>query len=303
MKKATVIINPKSGSDKALSLRSIIEEKFLTHFDKVEFKITEKAGDAEIFAREAAPETDAIVSVGGDGTLGEIATGLKDSPRTVPIAIIPAGTGNMVAKILGMPLDMKKAAESLDFSKLKSWDMGVVNGEKAFVYMFSLGKVPEAIHSVQSDIKTEKGIIAYVKPAIESLSDEELYELEIETQEEKFRLRTDLFMASVTTRLMLHKFAAQDAKSNDGYAHVFVSLETGPLERLSMVTDALRGCLDENKNVKYIRTKKFTVRSLKDQIITDIDGDRGPDTPVSVEILEKKLAFYLPKSPLFQLFG
>lgn len=85
MKKAVLIVNPSSGGEKAKEFETLAEEKLKQLFDEVVVKQTEKGGDAEQFAREAAESHfDSVFVMGGDGTVNEGISGLAEQAYRLP---------------------------------------------------------------------------------------------------------------------------------------------------------------------------------------------------------------------------
>jgi diacylglycerol kinase (ATP) len=123
MARAVVIVNPLSGRgryDAELRSHAELASTLLGTFDiDAHVRTTAAAGDANRFAREAVEEGVALVVVwGGDGTVNEAACALVNSG--LPLAIIPAGSGNGLASDLGLPFDpsgaLRVAATGVDFS-------------------------------------------------------------------------------------------------------------------------------------------------------------------------------------------
>ena len=102
------IVNPAAGTGFALTTMQKLEEKLTAA--SVDYRVfrTERPGHAtELAAKLAADEEiTAVVSVGGDGTAGEVAAGLTGTGK--PMGIIPAGTGNDFIKTAGIPNDPEK---------------------------------------------------------------------------------------------------------------------------------------------------------------------------------------------------
>ena len=121
------IVNPVAGSGFTLTTMRSIEEKLREKNIAYRIYRTEKAGHAtEIAARLAEDdEVTAVVSVGGDGTAGEVAKGLVLTDK--PMGIIPAGTGNDFIKSAGIPNDPQKALEVLLRGTRVKIDTGTVN--------------------------------------------------------------------------------------------------------------------------------------------------------------------------------
>lgn len=132
MKRVAFIINPASGVGSKSSLRRSIARSF--HSDsgwEVELFHTKSAGDAFDAAWRYKEESfDLIVAVGGDGTVNRVAQALIYS--SVPMGIIPTGSGNGLARHLKIPLPLSKAIDVLLRGRITIIDSGSVNGQPFF---------------------------------------------------------------------------------------------------------------------------------------------------------------------------
>ncbi len=114
MKKSTLIYNPVAGRHPVRRERQVRQAtQALTRAGlEVELAPTAKPGDGENLARQAARQgAELVVVCGGDGTINEVINGLALS-RT-PLAILPGGTANILAKELGLPHHPARAAACL----------------------------------------------------------------------------------------------------------------------------------------------------------------------------------------------
>ena len=128
----------------------------------LDFRIrkTEGIGDAALMARDAAANrADAVVAVGGDGTIHEIASGLAGSKT--PLLIVPSGTGNVFAKELCLPKSHTGCLSLLVEGKTISVPLGIAN-DRFFVLMGSAGFDAEVLERMNHRQKNFFGIIAYV---------------------------------------------------------------------------------------------------------------------------------------------
>jgi diacylglycerol kinase family enzyme len=113
---------------------------------------TEARGHAIELCREAAHEGyDVVVAFGGDGTVNEVANGLRGSPT--PLTCLPGGASNVYGKILGIPGELVDATEHL-LSMADDWrprkvDLGVVNG-RCFTFASGLGLDASVVQRVDS---------------------------------------------------------------------------------------------------------------------------------------------------------
>ncbi len=106
-----------------------------------------------------------MIACGGDGTLNEVVNGLARSH--VPLAVLPAGTGNMLAKELNLPWNLEKAAALIAGSVLRRIALGLVRfarGNRAARYFISVagaGADGAMVYAVSLLLKRHMGILAY----------------------------------------------------------------------------------------------------------------------------------------------
>ena len=126
-KEITFIINPISGTHSKDELPELIETVLDHELFIPELRFTEYKGHASEIAKACADEGKAIVvAVGGDGTVNEVARSLTHT--NTALAIIPCGSGNGLARHLCLPLDAKKAVETINACKIEDFDYGIING-------------------------------------------------------------------------------------------------------------------------------------------------------------------------------
>lgn len=117
---------------------------------------TVRAGDATQLARRAALEKlDAVIAVGGDGTVNEVANGLVDSPTA--LGVLPSGTANVWAKEMGLPLgDMANAARRLADADVRAIDVGEIRGPTIEPRVFVLWSGVGLDALITSDIEPQR---------------------------------------------------------------------------------------------------------------------------------------------------
>jgi YegS/Rv2252/BmrU family lipid kinase len=118
-------------------------------------------------ARDAREDgVDAVVVVGGDGTLNAVANQLVGGP--VALAVVPAGTANDLARQLGVPLTPHEACQAILRGERRTMDVGVVNGQ-CFLTGGGTGIVSEVGIGVHA-IKSGKGVAAWLTRSLGSLA-------------------------------------------------------------------------------------------------------------------------------------
>ncbi|HEX7587013.1 MAG TPA: diacylglycerol kinase family protein [Anaerolineae bacterium] len=133
----------------------------------VDIAETRNPGDATRLARVAAEQKlDALIAVGGDGTVNEVANGLVDSMTA--LGVLPSGTANVWAKEMGLPLgDMVTAAQRLAEAEVRAIDVGEVCGStlqpRVFVLWSGVGLDAAITHNVepQREMKRRLGALAF----------------------------------------------------------------------------------------------------------------------------------------------
>jgi YegS/Rv2252/BmrU family lipid kinase len=119
-------------------------------------------GDAETLAAELAGEVDVLVVFGGDGTVHEVANGLPLAGRDGPVvALLPAGTGNDLARAIGMPPDPVAAATELVDARPRTLDL-LDCGQRRAANGINAGFAAAATDVLSRRVKTALGPAAYV---------------------------------------------------------------------------------------------------------------------------------------------
>lgn len=136
-KKIVFIVNPISGGKSKTFIPSLID-KYLNH-NQFEASIifSERVGHAFLLAKEALVQNaDVVTSVGGDGTINEVASAMALSGKVM--GIVPCGSGNGLARTLKIPLNHIKAIQRINGFETTKIDYGVLN-DKKFFNMAGLG--------------------------------------------------------------------------------------------------------------------------------------------------------------------
>ena len=154
------IVNPAAGSGFSLNTMKKLEN--ILSIRQVQYRIfrTEYPGHATQLAAQLAKNENvsAVVSVGGDGTAGEVACGLSDTGK--PMGIIPAGTGNDFIKSAGIPNDPEKALEILLNGKPLLIDTGIVNN-RFFLNVCGTGFDVTVLDYAENEKEKHRGMTPY----------------------------------------------------------------------------------------------------------------------------------------------
>src|SRR3984893_16747588 len=172
---AVLIINPNAGGGRRMhqldKARSIFREAGI----ETELQLTTAPGEATAMARRIVEQSRQLAIVGGgDGTVNEAVNGLAGSH--VPLAVLPSGTANVLAKELSIPWNLPRAAERIIRAKYRRIALGLAIPEKSsgepryFLSLAGAGADGALVAAVHPEIKLRAGILAYWQEGFRQLS-------------------------------------------------------------------------------------------------------------------------------------
>ena len=161
--RARLIVNPKSGADRAPELLPLVNERLRAIVDDLDITLTTRADDAERAAVRAIDDgCDALYVAGGDGTLNAALRGLmRDPSRRIPIGVIPFGTGNDFVKALGLGEEPGPALDALLEQRIIDVDIGMLN-DRPFANTSAGGFIADVSATLTEGLKDATGKLAYV---------------------------------------------------------------------------------------------------------------------------------------------
>jgi diacylglycerol kinase (ATP) len=185
LKNALLIYNPTSGGRRNRRFQEIEEAVRILNDAGItaELAPTSEPGHAQDIARLAVKQRrEMVIACGGDGTINEVINGLAGSQ--VPMALLPAGTANILAKELGIPWDIPRAARLIPEGVIRRIALGLAsyaggngNGNSAAMppggrYFLSVGGAgPDGaiVNGVDGDLKKKIGVVAYWVEGVKQL--------------------------------------------------------------------------------------------------------------------------------------
>lgn len=288
---AWVILNPTSGQEKAVDVAPLIEAKLREYFDRVEIRITEKAGDARDYAKAACEaKIEAVFAVGGDGTVNEVLSGMADEVHRPKLGIFPAGTFNALARLLRIPLKLEQAIEHFTTELQIPIDIGQVN-DQYFAYVLSIGEIPDAIHEVEIEEKSDFGVFAYFKQIAKRMRQIDPFKLQLKIDDAINEVEISHLVILLADRLGSLKFIEDGSNLNDGEMNLLLIKSHRFMEILSLIPDFITGQIEKNEQIDLQRVKQLEIHA-SDIINCDIDGDEGPMLPLKIQVLPQHIQAY-----------
>ena len=228
MKNIAFIINPISGSQSASrkKMPKLIDKELDRNQWLPNIVFTEYAGHATELARQfAMMGFEAVVAVGGDGTVNEVARGLRDT--TTALGVIPVGSGNGFARHLHIPMNPTKAIQMLNHSEPIRVDYGLAN-DKMFVTTCGVGFDAHIADRFAGAGK--RGFATYIQNTIK-----DVFTYEPET----YHIVGEGI--DLTHKAFLITFANANQWGNDAYIAPQASMQDGVMDICIMSSSALLG--------------------------------------------------------------
>jgi diacylglycerol kinase (ATP) len=262
-KKLLFVINPISGGKKKDKIPIFIR-KYLDH--KIyEYKVLWWQSTEELqsmLCPTVLTDYFGVVAVGGDGTVNVLAKFLKNTH--VALGILPMGSGNGLARALGIPLDLKNAIRHLNHTKCSFIDLGCINGH-IFVNVAGIGF--DATVSKRFKNFESRGFTSYVRSVLSEFfkSRTSSYKVDWETGNDQ----REGFMLSVANGNQWGNdfFVAPEASLDDGILDVVVL----PKPRWNKVTGMIKTLVSKTLKPSW-RVEKLNIKLESPQAF-HIDGE------------------------------
>lgn len=242
-----------------------------------------------------AAGVDVVIAAGGDGTVRVVAEALRGGDAS--LALLPSGTGNLLARNLDLTLDDIDNALTVAFSgKDRAIDVGLIDIETpqgrdrhAYVVMAGLGIDAKMLANTDDDLKKRAGWLAYVDALRKALLDKNQLEFRYRLDGSKIRrVRAHTIIVGNCGALPANILLLPDAAVDDGefdivllrpegligWAQIIFKVvwENGVLRRSGAVGKKLMGLTREVSALRYVKGRDLTVRLDRAQEI-ELDGD------------------------------
>ncbi|MDX8336441.1 MULTISPECIES: YegS/Rv2252/BmrU family lipid kinase [Cetobacterium] len=285
--KVKLIYNPVSGGGKILKELDKIFEIYQEHDYIVDiFRVSKTCNKEEILKN--IDEYNHFLISGGDGTINSFVNILKKNNVDIPIAILPTGTANDFANVIGMPKNIEKACKKILTTEVKEIDLGRINNQY-FINIASLGVFSTISQTTDRTMIKTMGKLAYILNGIKEMT--KIKKMKIMLESEEYSVVTDVVSLLIFNGKSAGNFElAYNAKLDDGYFDVLL-LKPDFMVDVPEISAALATKTHLEKNihsVKYFKTKFMKIVGVKNYE-TDIDGETGPKLPIEIECIHKGL--------------
>lgn len=259
--KALFVINPGSGRKRDLdTLRLSIEQKCRRARIDCRAHLCAHQDELDSLIGSARAEGfDTFIAVGGDGTVHELGVRLIGTGLT--LGILPTGSGNGLARHLGIPADPEAALDAIAASKVESVDTALVNGRP---YLGVAGVGFDATVAHRFGLGGERGLRTYVREAILLIREFQPEKYTIEVGGERIETRALLVAVANSNQYGNEAKIAPKASLRDGMLDIAI-LEHPPLLMVPLLlTRLFVGALRDGPGVTIRRAPAAVVQRLEE---------------------------------------
>ena len=259
---------------------------------RVDVATTERPGHAAEIASARAAGYQAVFTLGGDGTAMEVVGALAG--RSIPIGILPGGTGNLVARALGIPIATQRAATALLRGEIAEVDLGRLASGRCFAFSCGVGVDARMIRDTPAIWKRRLGIIAYAYVALRA-----------SLRNVTFRVRATVDGETVerdATAVMVTNFGAvlsdlillgPGIARDDGRLDLCVFSPASGWEAMGIAWRLLRKDFRPHRAIAYRSGHHFRIECHPPQD-AQADGELVGTTPLDIEVMPRAARLLLP---------
>lgn len=291
-KKIIFIVNPKAGiTPKSKVVIELLAGNIVPSSRFIpEVAFTERAGHATEIAKDAIERGfDIVVASGGDGTVNEVACAMVNTG--IPMGILPAGSGNGLARCLGISMSYALALRTIIRGNTKLMDVATVND----MLYTSIAGIGFDAHVAQKFSETFiRGMISYMRIILKEFSAYKpmTYKLTIDGKSmEKHAL---MIIFANSNQFGFNTRIAPEAKVDDGLLDICVFKKMPVSQLLNVGYHMMRGTPAKSGYAEYFKGKEITIENITDSWM-NIDGEpKMIDIPININIKPLALCVIVP---------
>ena len=299
--KVKVILNPYANrwgaGERQGAVESVLKQAGLAY----ELVLTQGPGEGILLAKTAVAEGfDAVIAAGGDGTISEVANGLitavPGSAPTPPLGIIPIGSANDLAKMMGLPLPLPEAAALIAAGHTRQFDAGQITYDGQVRYFDNNSAMAMEPMITLEHIKITKipGELRYYLALVKGIIKLKAWHMKITWDDGEYDGPT--YLLSICNGPRTGGFMmAPGAEMDDGYFDIVLAPEVPKLKVIKILLKLMKGTHVEDPQVTFTRTRTLKISS-KPGTPLHADGEIMSEAAkeISCKILPRKLTMLTP---------
>jgi YegS/Rv2252/BmrU family lipid kinase len=288
-----VVLNPVAGSCIATDVRQTLEQHFEGQCEIYETTGSESENVTEVTRAALARNFSMIIAIGGDGTVSDVAEALIDTD--VPLGIIPAGTANVFARELELPLDLEGACTMLAGQHGTTSVDAMQVGEKYFVLQIGIGIDSLMIRDTARQAKRRFGRAAYLWTAFTRLIGYQPERFTIMVDGKRSRPRASQVLIANGGVLGIPPLRwGPHIRPDDGRIDVCIISARTAVDYIGLAWHTLMSQQRRDRNVRYLSAKQSILVSADHPLPVQADGEIIGETPLHVRVVPDALRVIVP---------
>lgn len=292
MRRALVIANPAArvGARRLpTALRELDRRGFAADAARTEY-----SGHAAKIAAERAASYDAVFTLGGDGTAMDVIGALAG--KGPPVGILPGGTGNLLARSLGIPLGIRRAVRALAAGREARIDLGQLGDGRIFGIGAGVGVDATMIAETPRWLKRRLGVLSYVIVGLRSLLRFDAFEIAGTVDGVPFQRRASaILVANFGTMFRNLLTLGGGILHDDGVLDVCIFSPTTNADAARVTWKMMRRDFSPDPCMSYLSGRTIEIATVPARTV-QADGELAGSTPLSVRVLPGAGRLILPNA-------
>ncbi len=294
-----VVLNPVAGQTDPVVARQTIVDFCQERGWQCDIHETVQDEDLRKLVRDQIKKgTDIVIAAGGDGTVSAVVSGMVNAK--IPMGILPAGTGNALARDLSIPMDLAGALALLGGSHfVQPMDIMEVSNDKirdCYIMNVSVGISSQVMNDTAREEKRRFGFFAYIYRAIGTILHSNARHFVVRVDDKPYRIHANEVMIANCKFLGLQpQLDGVQIDPNDGRLDMFIVRARSIRGFLNVFARfILRRKPQEDRNIRYLAARKSIEIRSETPMPVQADGEVIGRTPVSVRLIPSALRIIVP---------
>lgn len=291
-----VVLNPVAGRTQATDLRKVLDRHFRKPSWQLDvYETTGQENVAELVGDAVRDGVNMVFAAGGDGTVSAVVDGLATTG--IPLGIIPAGTSNVIAQELGLPLTVDKACRLLAISEKTRAIDALQLGDRYFILSVGTGIDALAMEGTTRESKRRFGPLAYIWSAWKAILGVQPHIFTIIADGQRKRVRAaGVLLTNVSTLTRPFRWGAH-IRPDDGTIDILIMRAHNLFDFVGVAWDILvPGRPRRNRNLRYWHAKHSVIIFSEKPIPVQGDGDLLGKTPIEIQIWPGAVQVLVPEN-------
>jgi diacylglycerol kinase (ATP) len=291
LKRVLLVVNPHSR--RGLRRREVALRAFAAAHVEVQEVITSHPGHAREVLKAGDAGWDAVFVLGGDGTVMEVVSAMAHSGT--PIGVLPGGTGNLVAGVLGVPSGTRRAVERLLDGERCTFDLGQLPDGRYFTFAAGVGVDVAMVEKTPFGSKRALGMLSYALTATRAALVHEPVHVKIDVDGKMVEAKAILAMVANAGAILGGRFSVgPGVKPDDGELDLCVFMPERRRDVFGLILRLLRKDFRPHARMTFARGRKFRITS-EPSVSVQADGDIIGRTPIEISVAPGAAVFLRPR--------